>query len=149
MTPGHLRLAAAALILLAVTTVAACSSSGGGGTTGGTSAGSCAAASPPAFLAWAKVVFDGVMLPGPTVPMGAGDVLTSPARVRVVRYLKGGGPQVVTVVTGVTHAAGGVAVAEDGIQARAGQRWRIYAMTQKMPYETSVCSGSAPLGASS
>jgi hypothetical protein len=94
-------------------------------------------------------VFVGVMLPGPTVSMAQGNVLTSPARVRVVRYLKGDGPRVVTVVTGVSKNGSGVAVSEDGIQALAGQRWQIYVTTGKMPYETSICSGSAPLGASS
>jgi hypothetical protein len=146
MTPGHLRRDAAALSLLAAITITACSSSGGATTGGGAS---CAAVSPSVYLASAQIAFVGVMLPGPTVHMGPGDVLTSPARVRVVRYLKGGGPRVVTVVTGVTHAAGGAAVAEDGIQALAGQRWRIYATSRTMPYETSVCSGSTPLGASS
>ncbi len=98
----------------------------------------------------AQVAFNGVMLPGPAVSTGQGDVLTSPARVRVVRYLKGGGPRVVTVLTGVRRAAGSdVISAEDGIEAVAGQRWRIYATTSTMPYDTSVCSGSAPLAAGS
>jgi hypothetical protein len=158
MVTGHRRRAAAALSLLTATMIAACSSSGaagspGGtgaaGSPGGTSAGSCAAGSPPAYLASAKIVFVGVMLPGPTVSMAQGNVLTSPARVRVVRYLKGDGPRVVTVVTGVSKNGSGVAVSEDGIQALAGQRWQIYVTTGKMPYETSICSGSAPLGASS
>jgi hypothetical protein len=94
-------------------------------------------------------VFVGVMLPGPTVSMGQDDVLTSPARVRVVKYLKGDGPRVVTVVTGVTQAGSGVAVSEDGIQALAGQRWQIYATTRNMPYQASICAGSTPLGAGS
>jgi hypothetical protein len=146
MVTGHLRRTAAALSLLTATTIAACSSSGGASTGEGAS---CAAGSPPAYLASAKIVFVGVMLPGPTVSMAQGNVLTSPARVRVVRYLKGDGPRVVTVVTGVSKNGSGVAVSEDGIQALAGQRWQIYVTTGKMPYETSICSGSAPLGASS
>jgi hypothetical protein len=145
MATGHLRRAAAALSLLTATTIAGCSSSGGAGT----SAGSCAAGSPSDYLTSAKIVFVGVMLPGPTVSMGQGDVLTSPARVRVVRYLKGDGPRVVTVVTGVTQAGNGAAVSEEGIQALAGQRWQIYATTRNMPYQTSICDGSTPLGASS
>ena len=104
---------------------------------------------PSVYLPWAKIVFVGVMLPGPTVSMGQGDVLTSPARVRVVRFLKGDGPGVVTVVTGVAKAGSGAAVNEDGIQALAGQRWQIYATTRNMPYQTSICDGSTQLGASS
>src|ERR1700686_4845258 len=147
MTPGHPRRVAAALSLLAVITIAACSHPASWETGSGAS---CAEISPAAYLAMAQIAFDGVMLAGPTVPMGQGDVLTSPARVRVVRYLKGGGPRVVTVLTGVRRGAGSdVITAEDGIQATAGQRWRIYATTSTMPYDTSVCSGSAPLAASS
>ena len=41
---------------------------------------------PSVYLPWAKIVFVGVMPPGPTVSMGQGDVLTSPARVRVVSF---------------------------------------------------------------
>jgi len=84
------------------------------------------------------------MLPGPTVRAGPGDVLTSPARVRVEEYLKGGGPRVVTVVTGVTRTGDEVTSASEGIMPLAGQRWLIYATTRTMPYDTSVCSGSAP-----
>src|ERR1700726_1817047 len=115
MVTGHLRRAAVALSLLTATTIAACSSGGagtGGAGTGGAGTaegGSCAVVSPSVYLAWAKIVFVGVMLPGPTVSMGQGDVLTSPARVRVVRFLKGDGPGVVTVVSGVAKAGSGAA----------------------------------------
>ncbi len=147
MTTGPLRGAAAALSLLAVATLAACSHPGGTSHSGGadvrTGAASCAARGPSAYLASAQMAFIGVMLPGPTVSMGQGAMLTSPANVRVVRYLKGDGPRIVTVVTGVTQAGGGVAVSEDGIQALAGQRWKIYATTRDMPYQTSICDGSA------
>ena len=162
MEIGSLRRAAVALGVLAATTIAACSpgtagtstagtGTGTAGTAGTTTAGtgegaSCAAASPSAYLASAKIVFVGVMLSGPTVSLGQSQVLTSPARVRVTRYLKGDGPRVVTVVTGVTQAGNGAAVSEDGIQALAGQRWQIYATTRKMPYQTSICDGSRPVG---
>jgi len=140
MAPGHLRRVTAALSILPLTTIAACSTPASSG-----SGASCAGpASPSAYLAWAQVAFVGVMLPGPTVPAGPGDVLLSPARIRVDRYLKGGGPRIVTVVTGVTKYGDEVTGASEGIMPLAGQRWRIYAMTKTMPYDTSVCSGSAP-----
>ena len=142
MRPGHPRRAAAALSLLAVITMPACSDSASSG-----SGASCSAVSPSAYLGYAQVAFVGVMLPGPTVRTGQGDVLASPARVRVVRYLKGGGPRIVTVETGVTSKAGDVIGNSEGILPLAGQRWRIYATNRQMPYQTSVCSGSAPEGA--
>ncbi len=143
MITGHPRRLAAALSLLAAATLAACSSPGG---TQSSEGASCAAVSPSVYLALAQIAFVGVMLPGPAVQIGQGDVLTSPARVRVERYLKGGGPPVVTVITGVRQNAEGVAVAEDRIQPLAGQHWKIYATTSTMPYGTSVCGGSAPVG---
>jgi hypothetical protein len=140
MAPGHLRRVTAALSILPLTTIAACNTPASSG-----SGASCAGpASPSAYLAWAQVAFVGVMLPGPTVPAGPGDVLLSPARIRVDRYLKGGGPRIVTVVTGVSKSGDEVTGASEGIMPLAGQRWRIYAMTKTMPYDTSVCSGSAP-----
>ena len=140
MAPGHLRRVTAALSILPLTTIAACSTPASSG-----SGASCAGpASPSAYLAWAQVAFVGVMLPGPTVPAGPGDVLLSPARIRVDRYLKGGGPRIVTVVTGVSKSGDEVTGASERIMPLAGQRWRIYAMTKTMPYDTSVCSGSAP-----
>lgn len=81
------------------------------------------------------------MLAGRTADLGGHRVLVSPARVRVIRYLKGGGPSVVSVVTGV--AAGNV-VAEDGIEPQTGQLWKIYALSPGMPYQTSMCDGSKP-----
>jgi hypothetical protein len=83
------------------------------------------------------------MLPGPDLNVGSGKVLTSPARVRVVQWLKDSGPPVVTVATGATRNSAGVAESEDGIMPRAGQRWVIYATSKQMPYQTSICSGSA------
>jgi len=150
MVTGHPRRLAAALSLLAAAALAAtgltaCGSPGG---TQSSEGASCAAESPSVQFASAQIVFVGVMLPGPAVQMGQGDVLTSPARVRVERYLKGGGPPVVTVITGVTSNASGVTVAGEGIQATAGQRWKIYTTSSTMPYDTSVCGGSAPVAGS-
>ena len=83
------------------------------------------------------------MLPGPDAEVGSSKALTSPARVRVIHWLKGHGPRVVTVTTGAARNGAGVAVNSDAILPMAGQRWVIYATSHQMPYQTSVCSGSA------
>jgi hypothetical protein len=119
-------------------------SSGGSGN--GTSAGLCAAAAAPEYFAGARIVFTGTMLPGLMVDLGGHQVLVSPARVRVIRYLKGNGPKIVTVATGVVRDGDGGAVSEDGIQPWAGQHWKIYTSSSRMPYETSICGGSKPMG---
>lgn len=130
-------------LLLAVT-AAAC---GGPAAPGGTAAGSCAGGGPAAAYAAARVVFTGIMLPGPATGTGAGGILISPARVRVVRYRKGSGPAVVTVITAVTVAGGRNVMNAEGIAPQAGQRWTIYATSRSLPYRTSVCAGSRPAGA--
>jgi hypothetical protein len=132
-----------AVASVAVMGAAAC----GTGGPAGTSAGSCAGpGSPSGYMRAARTVFVGVMLPGPTVGIGGRSVLASPARMRVVRYLKGHGPAVVTVSTGVTSAGGGATGSEDGIEPRAGERWRIYSASRHAPYQTSICFGSARAG---
>lgn len=145
----------AVLVPAALIAAAACGSPPG---PGDTSAGWCAAGSSAAYLAAARVVFTGVMLPGPTVQTGSGSVLASPARVRVARYLKGDGPAIVTVATGIRDADGGGVVSEDGIQPQAGQRWTIYttshhapsrpqsarAPSRPMPHPDPACSGHRP-----
>lgn len=127
--------------LVAAVVVAGCASSPGPAATTAQGA-SCTSRSPAAYLALARVAFTGVMLSGPTVSIGQGSFLASPARVRVVRYLKGSGPPTVTVTTAATQANGTVVAAEDGIQPQAGQRWTIYTTTQNQPYQTSICLGS-------
>jgi hypothetical protein len=129
----------AALIPAALIAAAGCGSPPG---PGGTSAGSCAARNPAALLAAARTAFTGVMLPGPTVRTGSGRVLASPARVRVERYLKGDGPAIVTVTTGIRRTDGDTVVSEDGIQPQAGQRWTIYTTSQHAPFQTSICQGT-------
>ena len=114
-----------------------------GASSQGSSGGSCAALSPAQDFARARVVFLGTMLPGPTADLGGASVLVSPARVRVTRYLKGGGPGVVTVVTGLTS---GSVVNEEGIEPQIGQLWKIYTLPGRMPYQTSICDGSKPTG---
>jgi hypothetical protein len=105
-------------------------------------AASCAALTPAQQLAAARVVLDGVMQAGPTTLSGGWRVLASPARVRVIGYLKGHGPGVVEVQTGSAIAGGGVVVNEDGIEPVAGQSWRIYSDTAREPFATSICAGS-------
>src|SRR4051794_8587267 len=51
----------------------------------------------------ANVIFDGVVLSGPRLAV-TGDVL-SPARLQVVRYIKGHGPRVVRVATSFGQGA--------------------------------------------
>jgi hypothetical protein len=104
----------------------------------------CASLSPAKHLASAQIAFAGTMLPGPTVKLGGQQVLRSPARVRVTRYLKGTGPAVVSVTTAISHA-GDTANAE-GIEPQPGQQWTIYTPSRHMPYQTSICDGSTPAG---
>ncbi len=110
-------------------------------------AASCAALTDNQKFASAHVVVDGTMLLGPTVPLGRARVLSSPARVRMIRYLKGNGPSIVQVETAAAPTAAGVAYNEDGIQPTAGQQWRIYADRSRQPLTTSICAGSRRLGA--
>lgn len=107
-------------------------------------AASCAGLSERQQFKAARLVFDATMLPGPTVHEGRRRVLSSPAHVRVSRYLKGHGPPVVRVQTGLMRAGSGVTVGGEGIEPTAGQRWRIYAQGSQ-PLATSVCLGSRPL----
>ncbi|HEY8047504.1 MAG TPA: hypothetical protein VIF35_24815 [Streptosporangiaceae bacterium] len=137
--PRHVTTWAAAILALPLAAgIISCGSPGHG-----SSAGSCAAETPAGYLAGARVVLLGAMLPGRAVDLGGHRVLLSPARVRVIRYLKGHGPRVVSVVTGVTP---GNVVSEDGIEPVAGQHWKIYTESQRMPYQTSICQGTGPAG---
>jgi len=142
--------------LLATAVVALVGGCGSSARTGGASAArpaasvavaSCAGLTPAKQLEAARVVFDGTMLAGPTVALGRVRVLTSPARMRVRRYLKGDGPGTVGVQTAASSGGGGVSVNEDGIQAHAGQRWRIYSTGLGQPFSTSMCAGSRMLRA--
>ena len=105
-------------------------------------AASCAALSSRAAFARARVVLEGTMLSGPTAGSTPPGVLSSPARVRVTRYLKGHGPSLVRVKTAMTRTSSGVVVDAEGIEPVAGQRWRIYAVRSAEPFATSVCDGS-------
>lgn len=106
-------------------------------------AASCAAVSPAQQFAAARLVFIGVALPGPTAHYSKRPVLASPARMRVERYLKGDGPQIVRVDTAVTiEGSDSIAVGEDGIDPSAGERWKIYTGSRRQPFATSICGGS-------
>ncbi len=106
------------------------------------SATSCAGLGPAKQLADARVVLIGTMLPGGTLSYGNQSVLVSPARVRVIRYLKGRGPWLARVETAVTRVHGGIRTVEDGIMPTAGQRWKIYSDSKRSPYQTATCAGS-------
>jgi hypothetical protein len=145
-----MRAALARLLALApVVILAAAACSGPAGSGHVSSAGGCGGGSTPDYLAGATVAFTGIMLPGATVKTGSGDVLVSPAKARVIRYLKGTGPPVVTIETGVRKSGGEVITNEDGIEPAAGQRWTIYASSPHYPYQTSVCMGSMRLSGTS
>jgi hypothetical protein len=103
------------------------------------SAASCAGLSPRQQLAIARLVFVGRARPGPTAHVDGRNVLISPARFRVLRYIKGHGPANLRVYTAVP--ANGV-VSEDGIEPRAGESWRIYTSSRHGPYNTNICLGS-------
>jgi hypothetical protein len=134
---GSVHKAGALVLSLSVTTlIVACGSGSGGGVSSG---GACASASAAEYLAQARVVFMGTMLPGRTASIDGRHILMSPARVRVTRYLKGTGPRLASVATGALP--GNTANAEC-IEPQAGQRWKIYTSSGRMPYQTSICGGS-------
>ncbi len=93
----------------------------------------------------ARLVFDGTMLSGPTVMASHRQVLSSPARLRVTKYLKGRGPRIIRVATAVTSTTRGVTVNSEGILPIVGQRWRIYTGRWRQPLPTSDCNGSRAL----
>jgi hypothetical protein len=108
-------------------------------------AASCADLRPAQELAAARLVLLGRMLPGPSAVVDGREVLGSPARVRVMRYLKGAGPRTVRVSSAVTIARNGLTVAEDGIEPQAGEVWELYTQSRKQPYVASICGGSIRL----
>lgn len=125
-------------VLGSVSAVVAC----GGSAAHVSSSGECAKLTPAKYLSQARVAFIGTMMAGPTVQIGSRPVLMSPAKVRVSRYVKGSGPKVVRVVTGLMS---GNVVNAEGIEPQAGQRWFIYSQSKAAPYETSICDGSSLL----
>lgn len=127
-------------------TVAGCSSAaprpaGSRQATPSESAASCAL-TPAQFIRRAPTEFLAIALAGPSRSVGSADALVSPARMQVVRWLKGDGPRVVAVQTGMSAAG---RVSEDGILPHHGERWRIVSMSRRAPYATSACLGSVRL----
>ncbi len=93
------------------------------------------------------MIFDAVALPGRSVPRSR--ILLSPARFRVLRYLKGHGPRIVKVQTAVTAGAhaGEYSYVGDDLQPRAGQRWLIYGQrTRGKALTANLCTGSHQTG---
>lgn len=109
---------------------------------------SCVGLTPAQQFKAAHVVFEGTMLSGPTARVGGQRALRSPARIRVIGYVKGHGPAVVRVDTGSAAGGGGIVISEDGIEPVAGQDWRIYSDSSRQPFTTSICAGSRLLRAS-
>lgn len=106
---------------------------------------SCVGFTPSQERAVAKVILVGRMLPGPSTVVAGHQVLLSPARMRVVSYLKGSGPRLASVQTGARRLDGRVWIAEDGIMPAAGQRWKIFSSTRRPLFATSTCLGSRQL----
>lgn len=135
---------ARALAIVVGLALAAC----GGSTKPHAGGGVCGARNASSYLANARVAFVGIMMPGPTLRVGSRDVLLSPARVHVIHYLKGNGPATVTIVTGVSRRDGENVANEDGIEPQVGQYWKVFTSSNQMPYETSICEGTAPVAGS-
>ena len=79
--------------------------------------------------ATADVAFDGVVLSGPRLAV-IGDVL-SPARLQVVRYLKGHGPRIVRVATGFRQGLPGVGMTAGPFTPEPGEVVRIFGRTPR------------------
>lgn len=140
------RLAVAGLLLTGVAGCASATSSHAGAPPSATSgiAASCAL-SPAQAIRRAPVEFIAIALAGRSASgasASGGDALISPARMQVLRWLKGHGPPVVAVQTGI---GGSGRVSEDGIAPHHGERWRIVSMSRRRPYPTSACLGSTRL----
>lgn len=103
---------------------------------------SCAGVSAAQQFARSRFVVVGRMLPGPSTSLDRRQVLASPARVRVVLYLKGSGPRTVSVTTAVRITTSQVAVAEDGVEPQVGELWKLYTDSRRQPFTTSTCAGS-------
>ena len=97
---------------------------------------SCAPVSSSDRWKLAAVIVDARALEGPTA--------TGVQRFRVIRYLKGRGPALVRVETGVARNPYGSWVASsEGLFVRRGERWRIFARgPSRRILRTSICDGS-------
>lgn len=97
----------------------------------------CLPATDAERLAAADAVFEGLVVRG----------LDSPARLKVLRYIKGTGPKEVSVETGSLRNRDGTTTSTSiGIKPRRGETWLIYGLaTRKGVVITSSCAGSRRL----
>lgn len=97
----------------------------------------CLPATDAERLANADIVFDGLVIRGPF----------SPARLKVLRYMKGSGPTELLVETGSRRNSDATITASStGISPHPGETWRIYGLgTVKGTVTTSACAGSRRL----
>ena len=103
---------------------------------------SCVVATEQQLRARAQVIFVGVALAGDN----ATGTLLSPARFRVVRYVKGRGGRIVRVTTATRREGDGYSAISIGINPRVGERWRIYGRRNSSGViVTSACDGSRRL----
>jgi hypothetical protein len=85
----------------------------------------CAAAPPLADTArTTPIVVTATAEAGPTAKNGIG--LLSPASFHVIAYDQGQGPSEIKVQTALTETSGVLSAAEDAINPRAGQTWRLW-----------------------
>ena len=94
----------------------------------------CLPATDAERLAAADAVFEGLVVRGPD----------SPARLKVLRYIKGKGPKELSVETGSTRNRNGTMTSTSvGIRPLPGETWLIYGLgTRKGAVITSSCAGS-------
>ena len=102
----------------------------------GSAAASCLPQNAAEQRARATVIFNGVALEGPTA--------TGVQRFRVNRYLKGSGPKVVRVATGVVrNPDGSGSITSVSLMVKRGEHWRIFARGKAAKVlESNQCSGS-------
>lgn len=101
----------------------------------------CLPATDAERLAAANIVFEGLVVRG----------LYSPARLKVLRYIKGSGPRELSVETGsMKNRDGTITSSSVGIRPHPGETWLIYGLgTRKGAVVTSSCAGSRRLSAQS
>src|SRR3954469_15525392 len=77
----------------------------------------------------ADVIFDGIVLSGPRLGVTAD--LLSPARLQVVRYVKGHGPRIVRVATSFRQGEMGTGVTGGTFTPEPGEVFRIFGTTPR------------------
>ncbi|HEV8096644.1 MAG TPA: hypothetical protein VGP71_13005 [Burkholderiales bacterium] len=101
----------------------------------------CLPATDAERLAAADAVFEGFVVRGPA----------SPARLKVLRYIKGDGPKELSVETGSSRNRDGTMTSTSvGIRPLPGETWLIYGLgSRNGAVITSSCAGSRRLSAQS